>query len=858
MLLGAGGKAVDPVWIDQVFSTFLYKGNNSDQTITTNLDFATEGGLTWIKNRTSAHHVWVDTERGAGKTLFSSDPSGNDTYNATTKNISSFTSTGFTLKSDDGNDWFNGNNANYSSFNFRRSAGFFDCITWTGDGSSNRQISHNLSSIPGCIIVKKTNSNDNWNVYHRSAHASSPEDYRLFLNTTAAASTNDSVWNETKPTSSHFTVGNNDQVNGSNNTYVAYLFAGGEEGYNSVDFDAATESLSATSNDYAFGTGNFTVEAWIKIPNVSGISYQNILDTRGSINNSTSGFSFGVQSNGQLYMYTNSFIINTAVNTITSNQWYHIALVNNGGTAKAYVDGVEKGSVSLSGYDFTNTTFRIANVDSSSGQNFVGSISNVRVVKGTAVYTSAFTAPTAPLTNITNTKLLCCNGDLTTSSTIASGTLSASGSPNTTGTSPFTSPDAVFGESKSPVIKCGGYVGDGNGGLADGNANSQNIELGFEPQWIMIKRASSTESWILYDSMRGIVDGTGDKKLEVNFTDAEGSVNHINLTPTGFTFTTGNQQVNANNNDYVFVAIRRSDGYVGKPIEDATKCFAISLPTNNAPWFKNNNFPVDLSIHKRYDTSEDWYQASRLQGINGLRPSTNAAQAYITNYWQWDYMEGWNSYESGTSAGNYVSYQFKRHKGFDLQLYTGKTGQQSRVHGLNAVPEMIWAKSTNNAYEWAIGHKDLTGGWTSKHLRFTNAAEITGQQFALAPTSTHWTTPNGALVNDNGEEYIAMLFSSVDGVSKCGSFDGQNSTITITTGFQPRFMWVKRVDSTGEWFVVDTTRGWGSGNDSYLRLDKSNSAGSYDLGAPTSTGFTLTTYADFNESGGKYIYYAHA
>ena len=130
LMSGAAGAGGDPVYVDDVFSTFLYEGNNSDQTITTNLDFATEGGLTWIKNRSLSgkEHVLVDTVRGTGKTIFSSHESGTDTYNATTKNISSFTSTGFTLKSDDGNDWFNGNGSDYSSWNFRKAKGFFDVV----------------------------------------------------------------------------------------------------------------------------------------------------------------------------------------------------------------------------------------------------------------------------------------------------------------------------------------------------------------------------------------------------------------------------------------------------------------------------------------------------------------------------------------------------------------------------------------------------------------------------------------------------------------------------------------------------------------------------------------------------------
>ena len=105
---------------------------------------------------------------------------------------------------------------------------------------------------------------------------------------------------------------------------------------------------------------------------------------------------------------------------------------------------------------------------------------------------------------------------------------------------------------------------------------------------------------------------------------------------------------------------------------------------------------------------------------------------------------------------------------------------------------------------------------------------------------------------------IAMLFASVEGISKCGYYEGSNSAQTITTGFQPRFLIIKRIDAGYAWFVLDTFRGWGAGGDSQLELNTNNGAQSHDFGAPTSTGFTLTSFDSYNISGGKFIYYAHA
>ena len=104
-----------------------------------------------------------------------------------------------------------------------------------------------------------------------------------------------------------------------------------------------------------------------------------------------------------------------------------------------------------------------------------------------------------------------------------------------------------------------------------------------------------------------------------------------------------------------------------------------------------------------------------------------------------------------------------------------------------------------------------------------------------------------------------VLFASVEGVSKVGVYDGSSSTQTITTGFQPRFFWQKRITGSGEWHMVDTTRGWGSGTDKFMYFNGNNAQANYDFGAPTATGFTLTGGADtVSNTGEKYIYYAHA
>ena len=196
LLTLASGKIT---YVDDVFSTFLYDGTGSAQTITNNIDLSGEGGLVWLKSRKN-NYGWrmVDTERGATKALESYDT----TEEATESNgLTAFTSTGFSVGTQG---HYNGSNYDMASFAFRKCPGFFDIVTWTGNSTAGRQIAHSLGSTPGMIMVKCTNHTYSWNVYHRSLTGT----HYLELETNGSAGPNANIWNNTNPTSTHFTVGN--------------------------------------------------------------------------------------------------------------------------------------------------------------------------------------------------------------------------------------------------------------------------------------------------------------------------------------------------------------------------------------------------------------------------------------------------------------------------------------------------------------------------------------------------------------------------------------------------------------------------------------------------------------------------
>jgi hypothetical protein len=245
LMMGASGSGGPKTYVEDVFSTWLYTGNGSTQTITNGVDLAGKGGLVWAKARSSAYgHGLFDTARGSSlgnaRRLIS-----NSTSSATTSNEDwvGFNSTGFTVNYEAGGQLFTQSGVTHASWTFREAEKFFDVVTYTGTGA-NRTISHNLGSVPGCIIVKRTNTTGDWQVYHRSL---ANTEY-MVLNSTAAKATGATRWNSTTPTSTVFSLGTDATVNASGGTYVAYLFAHDAGGFGDSGNDSVVSCGTFTGN----------------------------------------------------------------------------------------------------------------------------------------------------------------------------------------------------------------------------------------------------------------------------------------------------------------------------------------------------------------------------------------------------------------------------------------------------------------------------------------------------------------------------------------------------------------------------------------------------------------------------------
>ena len=249
---GAGGAALD---VEDVFSTYLYTGNDSTQTITNGVDLDGEGGLVWIKNRSSSgtNHSIFDSESGAtgGTRLRPNLSNGLQAFNGTA--VFTTSSTGFALNNDASND-LNDSSYNYVSWTFRKAPKFFTCLTYTGSASASQTISHDLGAVPGFMVIKKTSGSGTWYARHRHDY----DDFYM-LNATDAASSYANLWASYDPTDVDFKVGTSD-VNNNGDTYVAYLWAhndgdgefGPDADQDIIKCGSYTNSGSAWSVDLGF------------------------------------------------------------------------------------------------------------------------------------------------------------------------------------------------------------------------------------------------------------------------------------------------------------------------------------------------------------------------------------------------------------------------------------------------------------------------------------------------------------------------------------------------------------------------------------------------------------------------------
>jgi len=891
----AGG-AADSTYVDDVFSTHLYTGNTSgsgSQTVNNGVDLS-KGGLTWIKRRDGTYSNWLmDSERGGTKMLSSNSTSGETTASGA---ITSFNNNGFTL----GNETqVNVNGTPFVSWSFRKRKGFFDIQTWSGNSTAGRQISHDLKSVPGCIMVKRLDSgSSNWIVYHRSignnvgGAGKGPEQQALWLNSTSGQDESVEYWNNTPPTKDNFTLGIHPTVNQNGGNYVAYIFAHNQSantGQITSNVKSPNGMFAAAANPPTMSTGPFnvantavtfsgttnfpltaisspkfclanntyTIECWFKAGSTAWSQSWSMLFSQWD---DPKGIYFGLRANGYAGLYNTTGVSFANFNLgWTQNTWHHVAITREstgGSQSHIWLDGQKKASWTDSTNVTRNESHLAIGYQAGGGENFAGQISNLRYTVGQALYTSNFTPATSNLTTTSqgasekNVVFLGLNGDANSDFEEAH----------------------KFGENEDQsLIKCGAYDG----------ASDINVAIGFEPQFLFIKayttNSNSNCDWLMIDSMRGFTaNNEHEKPLRANTNNSEGSYDNLHPTVTSKSFGEGgilgfrgtggyDNSSNSGNGPYIYIAIRRPDGYVGKPAEAATDVFNATLGNGSStiPSLPSA-FPVDYCLYKDFGTAT-WGSTARLTGLAYMKTNSTDAEAQAVEH-QWDSHVGCHAATWLTS--NDIGYLWKRHPGFDLVTHDGNGVAGRQIpHSLNAIPQMIWSKPRSNGDHWKVYHIGLNGG-TNPEQWFINLNDYGAQNQGsgagaqiwnnTAPTSTHFSVGTDNGTNKSGWTYEVILFSSVAGISKVGHYAGTGSAGNAQNiGFQPRFLMIKRSNFSEDWFVFDSV----SGFDKYMLLNSTQQRNTQTFVNVSPTGFSFVdgnASTNSNSSGSKYIYYAHA
>ena len=415
--------------------------------------------------------------------------------------------------------------------------------------------------------------------------------------------------------------------------------------------------------------------------------------------------------------------------------------------------------------------------------------------------------------------------------------------------------DGEFGpDGDQDIVKCSSVINAINGTY---------VELGFEPQFLIMKKSTGATPWYMFDVMRGMTNynASGTTFLAPNNSNEELALSgDISPSATGFTINTGEPDLNGGT--IIYIAIRRGSLF---PPEAATEVFGLQDYSGTPSSGPTTGFVTDFALLGQRANSDKWYAGSRFQGTKYLDTATTAAENTQANQ-VWDRMDG--AWSGGVSS--YMLWGWKRAPSyFDAVFYFGNaTAGRTVSHNLKVAPEMIWTKKASITGNWGVYHSSIGATKYLQLNRTTEARTLTSAWNDTAPTSSVFTLGTSAIGNGSSADYMAYLFASLPGISKVGSYTGSNSVaVEVDCGFTSgaRFVIIKRTDAvgtSGNWYVYDSVRGIVSGaDDPYLLLNTSDAEASNTNNIePLSSGFKLTIQGNnpISVNGGSYVFYAIA
>ncbi len=397
--------------------------------------------------------------------------------------------------------------------------------------------------------------------------------------------------------------------------------------------------------------------------------------------------------------------------------------------------------------------------------------------------------------------------------------------------------DGTFGDSgDQPIIECGDYYAVPHTHSSYGSATANNprkITLGWEPQWIMIKNATSGD-WYIADATRGANipnSGLDTFMIRANTNEAQNETPGISFLSDGFYVWDTN--LHQNYRGYLYMAVRK--GPID-PVSDVTKTDVFATDTwgggdgKNTPAF-TSGFPTDFAFMKPVTSGGSWEVVAKNTQLRKTFLDQNASMGNLPSG-RLDFENGF--YDSTASLSSYRGWMWQRSpKIMDLTHWVG-TGSGGHVvkHNLQATPEAAWTFNVNSGpTRWYFFEtSDVAAGKFREGSSATNGSlgeyNLASGQRVQAIDDTSITWGNGQSPNSSGDSNYAILWASYPDIVKVGKFTYSypSSAQTVDCGFSngARMVIIKRISSGGNfdsWFVWDSARGITTNADNFLRFD---------------------------------------
>lgn len=560
-----------------------------------------KGGLVWLKSRSAAtDHALYDTVRGATFDLVS-----NSTAAQTTQatGLTAFGSTGFSIGA---LAKINTSAATYASWTFREQAKFFDVVTYTGTGA-NRTIAHNLGSVPGMIIVKRTDTTSDWQVYHRS----NANTQYMVLNTTAAVATGATRWNSTTPTASVFSLGTDASVNASGGTYVAYIYAHDAGGFGASGTDNVISCGSFTSNGSVLPITLGYEPQWLLFKPSSGVGDWELIDNMRGFQVDRSGATVDLKPSTSAAEAAYGIVGPTSTGFT----------FDNGGTGVTYIYmAIRRGPMKVP-TDATKVYNGIARTGTGAtatvtGVGFVPDMSMTKRRNGSSTTPALLDRLRSAPRAIYPTSTVAEVNDTTIATSFNMDGITFGTDTGVNG-STFTYINWFFGRAPGFFDEvC--YTGTGV-------ARTVNHNLGVAPELMLIKGRSNPDSWWVYNQTLG-----NTKYLQLQLNGAAGSFNLWNNTsPTSSVFSLSSyNSINTSGSTFVAYLFASCPGVSNVGSYTGTG----AAQTINCGFTAGARFV----LIKRTDSTGDWYTFDTARGmVSGTDPyllmNSTAAEVNANN-----------------------------------------------------------------------------------------------------------------------------------------------------------------------------------------------------------------------------------